>query len=86
MRIVHDIDCPMAPGVGWNGHRLDLHACTDSPQNHPGLPPQMFEDEEIYIEGDPEYLIPVLELWLNAAKGFVAKSNGSGGKAEQVKR
>ncbi len=77
MRIVHDVDCPMAPGVSWNGHRLELHACTDAPANHPDLPPGIFDYEEICIEGDPQYLISVLEMWLATAKSLIAGRDGN---------
>lgn len=70
MRIIHDVDFPMDPGAGWNGHRLDLHATTSRPANHPeiAIPAGAWPEDEINIEGDPQYLIPLLEGWLSAAK------------------
>lgn len=64
----------MSVSGGFNGHRVNLFACEDVPANHPDFPPQMFDDSEfpIEIEGDPKYLIPMLESWVNCLKGAIA--------------
>lgn len=67
MRIVHDVDAPMAASVGIDQHgRCNLFACTDVPGNHPDLPKETFmdEDEVIEIEGDVKYIRKMLEEWL----------------------
>jgi hypothetical protein len=75
MRIIHDVDVPMSASGGINGFgegaRAHVFACEDSPKNHPDLIPQIFgnDDVPIEIEGDPKYLIKMLEDWLNCLKG-----------------
>lgn len=71
MRIIHDVDCPMDPAAGLDNGRLKLFACSSSPKNHPHLIPQIFNDELIEIEGDPVYLVPLLESWLAATKSVM---------------
>ena len=72
MRIVHEVVFPMTPAVGMKdgGARLELFATTAHPAAHPEIkiPSGAWDDEVIEIEGDPTYLIPLLESWLSQAR------------------
>ncbi len=66
MRIVHEVTVPMSPSGGFNGeHHAEVTAVEASPKDHPDVPAGMFgSGEYIEIEGDPRYLIKLLEDWL----------------------
>lgn len=84
MRIIHEIITPMQVGgggrpyinrpgkQGFNGSQVELCIVTSPPGNHPELPEGMFgpewNREAIYIEGNSEYIITMLEHALEMLK------------------
>jgi len=56
---------------GLNGSRVELMACESPRKNYPDLPACIFDSSHnspIYIEGEEEYVVRMLEDWLRAIR------------------